>query len=144
MTIPMEYQHASRDFERFLADIQDRLGFATRNPAYTTVEGVLLTFRRRLNVAQALAFANLLPPVLRALFVADFDSRQRPVPFASRDELTREVQSLRRDHNFAPPTAIAEVAAALRKIVDVERLDDLLHLMPEGAAAYWSGEASTG
>jgi len=138
MTIPMEYQHASQDFERFLADVQDRLGFATRNPTFTTVEGVLLTFRGRLNVAEALAFADLLPPMLRAIFVAGFDGGQQSAPFAPRDELTREVQSLRRDHNFSPPTAITHVAAALRKVVDVERFDSLLKRLPKGAVEYWS------
>jgi len=138
MTIPMEYQHASQDFERFLADVQKRAGFATRNPTYTMAESVLLTFRRRLTAAQALAFADLLPAVLRAIFVAGLDSAQTPLPFASRDELTREVQALRRDHNFSPPTAIADVAAALRKVVDVKRLDALLSGFPEGAEAYWS------
>jgi len=143
MTIPMEYQHAGQDFERFLADVQDRLGFATRNPTYTTVESVLMTFRRRLTVSQALAFAELLPPLLRAIFIGGLDAGQHPAPFLSCDELTREVQSLRRDHNFSPPAAIAEVADALRKTVDPDRLDALLRTFPEGAVAFWSAKTSS-
>jgi uncharacterized protein (DUF2267 family) len=136
----MEYQHASRDFEAFLADAKDRLGFATRNQTYTTVEAVLLVFRRRLSVADALRFSDLLPPLLRALFVAGLDAEQQPQPFPSRDVLTSEVQSLRRDHNFSPQTSIADVAAALRKVVDIARFDDLLAGFPPGALAYWASE----
>lgn len=33
------------------------------------VQGVLQTFRRRLDVKEAVLFANVLPPMLRALFV---------------------------------------------------------------------------
>ena len=41
--------------------------------AYTAVQGVLLTFRRRLAPREVMAFADQLPAVLRALFVAGWD-----------------------------------------------------------------------
>jgi Uncharacterized conserved protein len=71
MTIPMELQHASEDFERFLRDAKEHSGLATRNQVFTMVQGVLQTFRRRLDVREALLFADVLPPVLRAIFVSD-------------------------------------------------------------------------
>jgi uncharacterized protein (DUF2267 family) len=37
------------------------------------VQGVLQTFRRRLEISEAIRFAGVLPPVLRAIFVADWD-----------------------------------------------------------------------
>jgi hypothetical protein len=37
----MEYQRASEEFERFLRAVVENTGLATRNQAYTTVEGVL-------------------------------------------------------------------------------------------------------
>jgi uncharacterized protein (DUF2267 family) len=67
----MDYQHASEEFERFLRAVVENTGLATRNQAYTTAEGVLRAFRRRLDIRQAIAFAGVLPPVLRAIFVAD-------------------------------------------------------------------------
>ena len=48
MPMPQEYQIATQRFDAFLADAQDTLGLATRNQAYTVVQAVLLTFRRRL------------------------------------------------------------------------------------------------
>jgi uncharacterized protein (DUF2267 family) len=76
MTIPMEFQHASEDFEAFLRDAREISGLSTRNQAYTMVQAVLLTFRRRLSIVEAIRFANILPPVLRALFVTDWDPEE--------------------------------------------------------------------
>lgn len=137
MPIPMEIQYASRDFEAFLADAQAEAGLPTRNPTYTMVQGVLLVFRRRLTPRQALAFADVLPPVLRAIFVEGWDVDRPPVPFAPRDALAREVQDLRRDHNFAPDTAIGDVARALRRHVDAGAIDRVLARLPPEAAAFW-------
>jgi uncharacterized protein (DUF2267 family) len=49
---------------------------------------------------------------------------------------TREVQSFRRHHNFAPETAIVDVASALRRHVDTTKLDALLARLPQGATQY--------
>ena len=135
--MPNEYQRAGEAFDAFLRDAMGELGHATRNQTYTTVQGVLLAFRRRLTVEDGLRFADALPPVLRAMFVADWNVGER-VPFGARDAVTREVQDLRRDHNFAPDSAIADVARALRRHVDTARLDAVLRTLPDGAEAFWS------
>lgn len=137
MTIPLEYQTATAGFDRFLAAARDRAGLSTRNQTYTMVEGVLRTFRRRLTVEQAIAFAGLLPPVLRAIFVADWDLRELVVAFGDRAELTREVQALRPDHNFSPDSSIEDVAAALRPEIEAAAFDRLIATLPPGAAEYW-------
>ncbi|RTM01154.1 DUF2267 domain-containing protein [Ancylobacter aquaticus] len=137
MPIPMELQHASDDFERFLADARDGSGLATRNQTYTMVEGVLRSFRRRLAVQQALDFADVLPPLLRAIFVSHWDIAEPVLPFADRATLTREVQALRQHHNFAPDTCLVEVARALRRQVDAEAFDRVLATLPDGAVDFW-------
>ncbi|WP_421699946.1 DUF2267 domain-containing protein [Ancylobacter sp.] len=137
MPMPMELQHASDEFERFLADARDFSGLATRNQTYTMVEGVLLTFRRRLEVQQALDFADVLPPLLRAIFVSGWDVSEPVRPFADRAALTREVQALRQHHNFAPGNCLSDVAWALRRHVDAEAFDRVVATLPEGAADYW-------
>lgn len=137
MPIPMELQHASDDFERFLADARDGSGLATRNQTYTMVEGVLRSFRRRLAVQQALDFADVLPPILRAIFVSRWDIAEPVLPFADRATLTREVQALRQHHNFAPDTCLVEVARALRRQIDAEAFDRVLARLPDGAVDFW-------
>ena len=138
MTVPSEYKRASLDFEAFLVDARDCAGLATTNQSFTMVEGVLRTFRARLTLAEGIAFASVLPPVLRALFVAGWDTAARPQPFASREAMTAEVQALRAAHNFAPDNAIASVAATLRKHVPRDLLEPVLAGLPSGAMAFWA------
>ena len=137
MTTPMSYAHASEDYERFIVDARDELGLATRHQAFTMVQAVLWVFRARLDVHQAIAFAQFLPPVLSAIFLQDWDPRQPVVGFAEAAELAREVASVRPDHNLAPGDAIPRVAAALRRHVGERELRDVMALMPAGAAEFW-------
>ncbi|WP_176037578.1 DUF2267 domain-containing protein [Brucella tritici] len=138
MTIPLEIQRATEEFDKFLHMARDEAGLATRNQAYTMAEAVLLTFRHRLDVDQAIRFATILPPVLRAIFVANWDICEAKRPFDSRQAMTREVQSLRKDHNFAPDSAIYDVAKALRAHIDHVELDDFLAGVSDEAREYWS------
>ena len=142
MPMPWAIRHATKDWQAFLADAQERLGTPTDNATYTVVDAVLQVFRRRLTPAQGIAFANLLPGCLRALFVQDWDIGAPPLPFAARTEMTREVQAIRKDHNLAPDHAIAAVAFALRRHVHQRDLDALLARLPDGAAAFWHVEVT--
>lgn len=138
MTIPAEFEFASRDFSRFLVEARDAAGLGSTHQTYTMVEGVLRTFRRRLSVGDAVRFAGVLPPVLRAMFVADWDVEEPVRPFVDRATMTKEAQALRPDHNFAPDTAIADVARVLRRHVDERAFDDVLAGLPPGAAEFWA------
>jgi uncharacterized protein (DUF2267 family) len=138
MTWPLEYQHASLDFERFMAAARDAAGLQTTNMAWNMVEGVLHVFRRRLAIEQVLRFANVLPPVVRALFLENWRIAEPPVAFAPRTVLVEEVQALRHEHNFSPPNAIEAVAQALRHTIGDEALDEALSEFPPEAKAFWA------
>ena len=138
MPMPQEYQRAGEAFGLFLEDAREALGHATRNQTYTTVQGVLLAFRRRLTVEQGLRFADVLPAVLRAIFVSGWNPNERPVAFSPREAMTDEVRALRQAHNFSPPTAIADVARALRAHVDSRDFETTLANLPPGALEFWS------
>ena len=137
MPVPLEYKRASEEFLKFLVDARDIAMLSTTNQAYTMVQGVLMTFRRRLDVKDAIAFAAILPPVLRAIFVTDWDIDASRAGFTDREALTREVQALRPDHNLSPDSSIRDVARALRLNVDEQVLDRVLARLPAGAAAFW-------
>lgn len=137
MTLPSEYQRASQEFEKFMVDARDISGLATTNMAYTMVQGVLQAFRRRLSVRDAALFANVLPAVVRAIFVADWNTDEPRRAFEDRAAMTKEVQALRSAHNFAPDTAIQDVATALRRNIDETALDSVLAKLPEEAAQFW-------
>lgn len=133
----MEYQHASEAFEAFLADAREATGLTTRNQTYTTVQAVLHVFRRRLTIADALRFANELPPILRAIFVEGWNIQEEQLPFTDRAAMAMEVQALRCDHNFSPDSAIADVAKALRRHVDAAAFTRMLATLPKEAQEFW-------
>jgi len=137
MTMPGEYRRASEDFDSYLDDVRADALIDSRNVVYTMTQGVFQTFRCRLDVADALRFADVLPPVLRAIFVSDWNPHDAKRSFEDRVAMTREAQSLRGDHNFAPDTAIRDVAMAVRKHVDVAAFDRVLKTLPEGAEEFW-------
>lgn len=138
MPMPMEYRHASEQFDAFMEAVRERSDLTTRNQTYTMVQGVLQVFRSRLTVEEAIAFAQVLPAVLRAIFVSEWDISRPVKPFGNRDEMTQEVKGLRRDHNFSPDTAIADVAFVLRQSVDPVAFQRVLDGLSPEDAAYWS------
>src|SRR5262245_33332072 len=118
MPVPSEYQRATDDFYKLLMDARDAAGLTTTNQAYTMGQAVFQALRRRLQREQAIQFLSILPVGARALFVADWDVDEPKRPFEDRAVMTKEVQLLRPEHNFAPETAIHDVAGALRKNLD--------------------------
>ena len=137
MPVPSEYQRATDDFYKLLTDVRDSAGLTTTNQAYTVLQGVFQVFRRRLDLQDAVRFLNLLPVGARALFVADWDADEQKRDFEDRTLMTKEVRELRAEHNYAPESAIRDVAVALRHNVDQTAFDHVLADLPRGAVEFW-------
>lgn len=137
MPMPMEYRQASVDFDRFVEDLKEVSMLSTSHQAYTMLQAVLQVFRRRLTVQQALEFANVLPPVLRAIFVSDWDSTEEMREFGTEAEMMAEVRSLRYNHNLSTDSAIRDVAEAVRRNIDPVVLDRALSRLPQAARDFW-------
>ena len=84
-----------------------------------------------------LRFGSVLPPVLRAIFVSNWDTDQPQLKFVDMASMTKEIQSLRADRNFAPTAAIHDVALALPRNADPEELDRVLSSLPPAVMASW-------
>ena len=116
------------------------MNLSSDNATYTSVQGVLLAFRRRLIPQQAVDFAqvlpSVLPSVLRALFVADWHLTD-PAPPSTRADWTAEARALRPRHNLTPEPCVTATALALRKSVLREDLDRVLATLPPFAAEFW-------
>jgi uncharacterized protein (DUF2267 family) len=138
VTVPAEYAHADRDFERYMAALLDLTTLETRHRAYAVTRAVLHVFRAHLSVQDALTFADALPAVLRAIFVETWRPAVEPAPFPDRAELTWEVRANRRDHNLADDDSIRMVARALRASLDQTALDRALAGLPQAARDYWA------
>lgn len=136
--MPREYFSASHDFDAFMADAKEALGHTSHHQTYTTVDAVLTVFRRRLTAAQGLRFASALPPVLRAIFVKDWEPAETPQAFGSSAMMDAEVKTIRRHHNFARDGAISTVARVLRAHVDAEDFDRVLATLPKEVRDYWA------
>ena len=137
MPVPAEYERASAQFYEYLVDARDTSGLWSTHVTYTMTQGVFQVFRRRLSTKDAIAFANVLPICLRALFVTDWDIDEKRKEFEDRETMSQEVKSLRPEHNFSTETAIRDVAQALRRHVNEESFDKLLSQFPEGAEEFW-------
>lgn len=137
MPMPWAYRHATKDWRAFLAEAREALGLESDNMTYTAVQGVLITFRARLAPRQVVAFADLLPAVLRALFVSGWDPEAAVRPWADRDTLEAEARALRPDHNLTSGQAIEPVAIALRRNVRQMDLDRLLSKIGPEAEDFW-------
>ncbi|MCR9135004.1 MAG: DUF2267 domain-containing protein [Alphaproteobacteria bacterium] len=138
MPMPQQYQRASPVFDKILNDLKETLDLATRNQAYTCLQSVLIVFRRRLRPSQILAFADLLPPVVRAIFVADWNDGEFVSGFGKKEELTEEVRSIRRHHNFSGDNVIEGVTSVLRGTMDEGSLEDVLASISPDATDFWS------
>ena len=137
MPVPAEYERASAQFYEYLVDARDTSGLWSTHVTYTMTQGVFQVFRRRLSTKDAIAFANVLPICLRALFVTDWDIEEKRKEFEDRETMNQEVKLLRPEHNFSTVTAIRDVAQALRRHVNEESFDKLLSQLPEGAVEFW-------
>jgi len=137
MPMPLEYRQASVDFDAFMQDLVATSMLQTSHQAYTMLQAVLQAFRHRLTVPQAIAFANVLPPVLRAIFVSDWDAEAPIKRFVSRDELMKEIRAFRHDHNLSTETAIEDVTSTIRRHVDPEAFERVLNILPPDARHFW-------
>jgi uncharacterized protein (DUF2267 family) len=141
MPYPYEYAVATQTWLDVLDAVRDETDLSTRNQAFTVLEGVLLVFRRRLEVQDSLRFADQLPVAVRALYVHDWDLSLTRLRFRAPLELAGEVRSLRPEHNFAGPTSVPDVARAVRRFVHRVRFDAVLATLPEGAVDFWRGHS---
>jgi uncharacterized protein (DUF2267 family) len=137
MPMPLEYRQASSDFDAFMKDLVATSMLTSSHQAYTMLQAVLYVFRRRLTVAHAIAFAGVLPPVLRAIFVSDWRLDEPQLPFVTRDELQAEIRAFRHDHNLSTETAIEDVAESLKRHVDTRAFERLLAGFAPEARTFW-------
>jgi uncharacterized protein (DUF2267 family) len=137
MPVPAEYGRATDEFYKFLVDARDLAELWSTHVTYTMTQGVFQVFRSRISIKEALAFANILPVGLRALFVADWDTQEPIKSFEDRESLTKEVKALRKEHNFSTDNAIEVIAKSLRKHVDEAALDKVLEGFSIEAREFW-------
>lgn len=137
MPMPWTYRHASKEWRSFLDDVKERMSLETDNMAYTAVDAVFQVFRRRLTAQDGLEFASILPCVLRAIFVQNWDVTAPRAAFHDRETLISEVKKVRVNHNLTPDNAIEATAWAVRRCTNGRDFERVLDNLPVEARAFW-------
>tara|TARA_R110001599_G_scaffold306728_1_gene513262 strand:- start:63 stop:482 length:420 start_codon:yes stop_codon:yes gene_type:complete len=137
MTVPLEYEQASVKFYDYLLDARNTSDLWSTHVTYTMTQSIFQVFRRRLSFQEGIAFADILPVCLKALFVTDWNVDEERKLFEDRDKMSLEVKQLRVAHNFSPENAIKCVAQALRRHINEEALNEFLSKLPLGAVDFW-------
>ncbi|SFI20539.1 DUF2267 domain-containing protein [Jannaschia pohangensis] len=137
MPMPWTYRHSSKEWRAFLDDVKERMSLESDNMAYTAVDAVFQVFRCRLTAQEGLEFASVLPCVLRAIFVQDWDVTEPRAAFVGREALISEVKQVRVNHNLTPDNAIEATAWAVRRCTNGRDFERVLAKLPVGARAFW-------
>ncbi|MGB9140680.1 MAG: DUF2267 domain-containing protein, partial [Aestuariivirga sp.] len=87
MPMPFAYRGASADFEKFIEDLLAISSLTTSNQCYTQTRSVFLVFRSHVEPQVAIDFANALPPVLRAIFIEDWNLASPVTPMPGKEKL---------------------------------------------------------
>ncbi|MEO6610217.1 MAG: DUF2267 domain-containing protein [Aestuariivirga sp.] len=140
MPMPFNYRSATPDFEAYLNDVMELGLLQTSNQAYQATRAVFHVFRSHVERQVAMDFAQFLPAVLRAIFVEDWNLGAPVTPFSDPDQLLKEVLAVRPDHNVSPPSAIHDVAVALRNCLKAEDHALMLKNLPLDARHYWTAD----
>lgn len=139
MTRPIGYERADASFEALLIALRDALGLSTTHQTFTTLQAVLLVFRKRLSPEHCLRFAAELPPLLRALFIEGWQETEHVPSFPQGAALDAEIRTLRPEHNFTPDGAAPIVTATIRHHLGDAVLERALAALPAEAKAFWGG-----
>ncbi|MBY6152035.1 DUF2267 domain-containing protein [Vannielia litorea] len=137
MPMPWTYRHASKEWRAFLDDVKERMSLESDNMAYTAVDAVFQVFRRRLTAQEGLNFASILPSVLRAIFLQNWDVTEPRAAFGDRETLRLEVKQVRVNHNLTPDNAIEATAWAVRRCTNGRDFERVLAKLPAEARAFW-------
>lgn len=137
MPMPFTYRHATEEWRRYLAAMQERTLIDSPNVIYTATDGIFRAFRCRVPARQVLAFGDQLPAVMRAVLTFRWDISAPLKPWVSRGELDEEIRRLRQSHNFAPPGILNDLVWGIRREVDARSFDRVLKTMAPEAREMW-------
>lgn len=92
--MPWTCRQATREWHAFLAQARMAMVLTSDISTFTAVNGVLRAFHRRLTLRHAVDFPQVMPSVLRVLFVAAWQLAD-PAPFGTRADWAAEAMALR-------------------------------------------------
>ncbi len=137
MPQPWTYRHASREYSSILETFKSETDLVSDNMAYTAIEAVLHSYRARLKPNEVMVFADILPCVLRAIFIYGWKPLESPLPFPEESEWYAELKEHRPNHNLTPQNAKDALAIAFWQHINHRQFELALEKLSKPAADFW-------
>jgi uncharacterized protein (DUF2267 family) len=137
MPMPPEIAQASVQFMDLLGALKERAWLQTHNQCYAMLRAVLHEFRQYLTVRQAIAVADALPAVTRAIFVEDWAPCDEPPAPPAPEEFTAAVVRRLSPHHVPPDSIVADVFAVLAPRCNAARLGPAVDALPSELRNLW-------
>jgi uncharacterized protein (DUF2267 family) len=120
-----------------LGDLKERSFLQTHNQCYAMLRAVLHEFRGYMTVGQAIAFANGLPPVVRAILVENWKPPDQPLPSPSRQDFIDAVIGRLSPHHVPPDSIVSDVFALLVPRAEATKIADAIDSLPAELKQLW-------
>jgi len=141
MPMPEDVRHASRDFEAWMSDLRARTFLATGGQCYSSLRAVLHEVRKHLNTDVAVAFGDLLPPLVRGIYYEGWRPFEAVQPLVSIPQLTESVVASLAPHIVPPITIVTDVFAVMAGRLDGLRARIVVDRFPPLLARLWKDAA---
>ena len=140
MPMPQEIAYASKQFMELLGALKERALLETHNQCYAMLRAVLHEFRSYMTIKQAIAFADGLPPLVRAIFVEGWQPADEPPPPPSRKEFASAVARRLAPHHYAPDNLASDVFAVLVPRAERTKIARVMDELPADLNNLWRGD----
>lgn len=137
MTMPPEVALASKHFYEWLGELKERAFLQTHSQGYAMLRGVLHELRDHLTVAQTIAFADALPPLVRGIFYERWQPTDEPPPVRDSQEFLDAVIRRLAPHRIPPDSIVSDVFAVLAHRSEPYANRQMRSQLPDALAPLW-------
>ena len=137
MPMPQEITQASKQFMELLGDLKEGSFLQTHNQSYAMLRAVLHEFRKYMTIGQAIAFANGLPTIVRAIFVENWKPAAQPSAPLSRRDFVDAVITRLSPHHVPPDSIVSDVFALLAARGEPAKIADVIDSLPTELKQLW-------
>ena len=137
MTIPADVLYGSKQFQEWLSELKEKAYLATHNQSYAMLRAVLHELRGHQTVAQAAAFGDALPPLVRGIFYENWRPLEPPAQLRTQQEFVDAVTRRLAPHHVPPDSIVSDVLGLLARRTDAVDRAVAREQMPEALKPLW-------
>jgi len=137
MPMPNDVLYASNQIRDWLGELKAAAMLTTHNECHAMLRAVLHEFRGHMAPDQAVAFGDILPPLVRGIFYEGWRPLEPPAPppaaAAFHEAIVRRLAS----HHMPPDTIAGDVFRLVAARTDPRVLQRALDALPAGLVRLW-------